>query len=173
MNRMPIIIALAVISAKSACSVMAAAHPGKEHSYTITSVIQVVQPFNPADMNDDFQDARVLAQDKDSCTVELTYYPFYRPAIGENPNWRKDDSGMSEYLKPTASENWNEAMRGDLIAELRQGGIEPDSLTDKQLVEKVSTWAMHRAHSTHAFSIWGVYYPGGRAGGLSAIAGGV
>ena len=137
-------------------------HLRKEDTYTITSVLQVLNPVNPADMNDDFQDARVLAQDKDSCTVEVTYYPFYQPAIGENPNWRTDDAGMTQYLKPTATENWDEAMRRDLIAELRQANIDPDRLTDKQLVERVSAWAMNRAHSTHAFSIWGVYFPDGR-----------
>jgi serine/threonine protein kinase len=137
-------------------------HLRKEDTYTITSVIQVLNPVNPADMNDDFQDVRVLAQDKDSCTVEVTYYPFYQPAVGENPNWRTDDAGMIQYLKPTATENWDEAMRRDLIAELRQANIDPDHLTDKQLVERVSAWAMRRAHSTHAFSIWGVYFPDGK-----------
>jgi serine/threonine protein kinase len=137
-------------------------HLRKEDTYTITSVIQVLKPVNPDDMNDDFQDVRVLAQDKDSCTVEVTYYPFYQPAIGENPNWRTDDAGMTQHLRPTATENWDEAMRRDLIAELRQAGIDPDRLTDKQLVERVSAWAMNRAHSTHAFSIWGVYFPDGR-----------
>jgi transglutaminase-like putative cysteine protease len=134
----------------------------KEDTYTITSVIQVLKPVNPDDMNDDFQDARVLAQDKDSCTVEVTYYPFYQPAIGENPNWRMDDAGMTQYLKPTATENWDEAMRRDLIAELLQANIDPEHLTDKQLVERVSAWAMNRAHSTRAFSIWAVYFPDGK-----------
>jgi serine/threonine protein kinase len=150
------------VSAQSTLPASAERHLRKEDTYTITSVIQVLKPVNPDDMNDDFQDARVLAQDKDSCTVEVTYYPFYQPAIGENPNWRTDDAGMTQYLKPTATENWDEAMRRDLIAELRQANIEPDHLTDKQLVERVSAWAMNRAHSTHAFSIWGVYFPDGR-----------
>ena len=137
-------------------------HPPKEDTYTITSVLQLLQPVNPADMNDDFQDARVLAQDKDSCTVEVTYYPLRRVSIGENPNWRKDYAGMTEYLKATPTENWDETMRRDLLAELLQDGIDPDELTDKQLVEEVSRWAMKRAHSTHAFGIWAVYYPDGK-----------
>ena len=118
-------------------------HPPKEDTYTITSVLQLLQPVNPADMNDDFQDARVLAQDKDSLTVEVTYYPLRQVSIGENPNWRKDYAGMTEYLKATPTENWDETMRRDLLAELRQDGIDPDKLTDKQLVEE---W-MHA--STH------------------------
>jgi beta-lactamase regulating signal transducer with metallopeptidase domain/transglutaminase-like putative cysteine protease len=137
-------------------------HPPKANAYTITSVIQVLKPANPADMNDDFQDARVLAQEKDSYTVEITYYPLHRPAVGEDPNWRKDDAGMTEYLRPTPSENWDETMRHDLLAELREAGIDPDRLTDKQLVEQVSAWAMRRAHSTNAFSIWAVHYPDGK-----------
>ncbi len=137
-------------------------HPRKEDSYTITSVMQILKPVNPADMNDDFQDVRVLAEDKDSCKVEITYYPLHRPAIGENPNWRKENAGMIEYLRPTPTENWDEMMRRDLVAELRQAGIDPDRLTDKQLVEQVSRWAMRRAHSTSAFGIWAVHFPNGR-----------
>src|SRR6516225_494517 len=83
-------------------------HPPKEDTYTITSVLQLLQPVNPADMNDDFQDARVLAQDKDSCTVEVTYYPLRQVSIGENPNWRKDYAGMTEYLKATPTVNWDQ-----------------------------------------------------------------
>jgi transglutaminase-like putative cysteine protease len=137
-------------------------HPRKEDTYTITSVIQLLKLANPGDMNDDFQDARLLEQDEDSYTVEVTYYPLYRPAVGENPNWRKDDAGMTEYLRPTPTENWDETMRRDLVAELHQDGIDPDSLTDKQLVEQVSRWALRRAHSTDAFAIWEVYYPNGK-----------
>jgi hypothetical protein len=137
-------------------------HPPKEDTYTITSVLQLLQPVNPADMNDDFQDARVLAQDKDSCTVEVTYYPLRQVSIGENPNWRKDYAGMTEYLKATPTVNWDQTMQRDLLAELRQDGIDPDKLTDRQLVEKVSRWAMKRAHSTHAFGIWAVHYPNGK-----------
>jgi len=140
----------------------AAHHPQKEDTYTITSVIQVVEPVNPADMNDDFQEARVLSRDKNSCTVEVTYYPLYQPAIGENPNWRKDDAGMTEYLKPMPAENWDGAMQQELIAELHQAGIDPEHLTDKQLVEQVSRWAMGRAHSTDAFAIWCIYFPDGK-----------
>lgn len=110
-------------------------HPPKEDTYTITSVLQLLQPVNLADMNDDFQDARALAQDEGSCTVEVTCYPLRRVSIGENPNWRKDYAGMTDYLKATPTENWDETMRRDLLAELLQEGIDPDEMTDRQLVE--------------------------------------
>jgi hypothetical protein len=86
----------------------------REFTYTITSVLQIARPFNPADMNDDYQDARVLSEDKNTVTVEVVYYPLNtnKDAIGENPNWRRDDAGMTQYLRPTATENWDEKMRG-------------------------------------------------------------
>ncbi|MEO6568537.1 MAG: hypothetical protein ABIO94_07210, partial [Opitutaceae bacterium] len=59
-----------------------ARHPVKDDSYTITSVLQIVHPVRPADMADEFQDVRVLAQDKDSATVEITYYPLHQPVVG-------------------------------------------------------------------------------------------
>lgn len=136
--------------------------PDKEDTYTITSVIQVLKPFDLDDMNDDFQDARVVEQDEDSCTVEVTYYPLYIPIVGENPNWRKDYAGMTEYLDPTPTENWDETMRQELVTELRQAGIDPDRLTDKQLVVQVSQWAKRRARSTRGFGIWAVYFPDGK-----------
>lgn len=131
----------------------AGARPDKEETYTITSVLQVLQPVNPADMNDDFQECRVLSHDQDSYTVEVTYYPLCRQKVEANANWRADDAGMTAYLKPTLTENWDEAMKEDLLAQLKLAGIEPEQLTDKQLVEQVSKWAMARARTTDAFGI--------------------
>jgi hypothetical protein len=133
-------------------------HPDAAETYTLTSTLELVPPFRLEDMADDFQDVRVLSRNAQSCTVEITYYPLHRPAIGENRNWRKDYAGMTEYLRPTAAENWNDDMRRDLLIELRAAGIEPDDLTDRELVERVARWAMKRSRSTSAFSIWGVYF---------------
>src|SRR5258708_20983272 len=93
--------------------------PGErtEFPYTITSVLQIAKPFNLADMNDDYQDARMLSEDKDSMTVEVVCYPLNtnKYTIGENPNWRRDYAHMTQYLRPTVTENWDEKMRADLI----------------------------------------------------------
>lgn len=137
-------------------------HPEARDTYTITSVIELVPPFRLEDMNDDFQDARIVSKNDKSTTVEITYYPLFNPAISENPNWRTDYAGMTEYLKSTPAENWDQQMQRDLLAELRAAGIEPDRLTDRQLVEQVSRWAMKRSKSTNAFSIWTFHYPDGK-----------
>ncbi len=152
----------AVDAAAPEASALTDRHPNKEDTYTITSVVQILKPVNPADMNDDFQDVRVLEQDDQSCTAEITYYPLYRPAVGENRNWRKDNAEMSEYLRPMPTANWDEAMKRDLEAELRQAGIDPDRLADRELVEQVSRWAKNRARSTNTFGIWAIHYPDGK-----------
>ena len=140
---------------------VAASRPAFEDTYTITATFQLARPFDIADMTDDFQDARVVAQDADSCTVEITSYPLFRPAIGENRNWRADYAGMTEYLRATPTENWDDAMRRDLLTELRAAGIDPDALSDRALVEQVSRWAMKRAKSISEFAIWTLHYPAG------------
>ena len=136
----------------------------KEFTYTITSVMQFAKPFDVADMTDDYQDAHLISQDEDSATVEITYYPLNtnREGIGENPNWKRDYVHMTKYLAPTATEDWDERMRADLLAELRQDGIDPDTLTDLQVVTQVSRWLKRRSRFIQAFAIWFVHYPAGR-----------
>lgn len=151
-----------VVSTTLAASDVAARRPSADETYTITSTLELVAPFRVADMRDDFQDVRVIKEAKDSATVEITYYPLHQPPVGENPNWKKDYAGMTDYLRPTPAENWDETMRRDLLAELRAAGIDPDKLTDKQLVEQVSRWAMRRSTYNKAFAIWAVHYPDGR-----------
>jgi hypothetical protein len=136
----------------------------KEFTYTITSVMQFAKPFDVADMTDDYQDAHLVAQDEDSATVEITYYPLNtnRDGVGENPNWNRDYAHMTKYLAPTPTENWDDKMRSDLLAELRQDGIDPDKLTDLQVVTKVSRWLKRRSRFTQAFTVWFVHYPEGK-----------
>jgi hypothetical protein len=115
-------------------------------------------------MTDDYQDARLLSQNEDSATVEVTYYPLntVRDGISENPNWKRDYAHMTKYLAPTPTENWDEQMRSDLVAALRQDGIDPDSLTDRQVVTQVSRWLKRRSRFTDAFAVWYVHYPAGK-----------
>src|SRR5580658_7563310 len=105
---------------------------------------------SPADPD---SDARVLSEDADSVTVEIVYYPLNtnKYAIGENLNWKTDYAHMSQYLRPTPTENWDDKMRADLLAALQKDGIDPDHLSDKQLVTEVSHWLMQRSRTTNAF----------------------
>jgi hypothetical protein len=138
-------------------------HPRKEYTYTITTVTRLLPPARLSDMNDDYQDARLISKEGDLQTVEITYYPISKQGedIGENAKWRAEDACMTEYLKPRPAANWDSKMRDDLLAELKKDGIDPDHLTDKALVQKVSRWLMRRCTYTDKFTSWFVYYPNG------------
>src|SRR5581483_10385228 len=69
---------------------------------------------------------------------------------------------LAEYLQPMPAANWDETMRRDLLAELRTANIEPAELSDRQLVERVSRWAMQRAKHTNTFGTWAVIFPEGK-----------
>jgi len=137
----------------------------KEFTYTITSLMQLAKPIDVADMNDDYQDARLIGQDADSVTVEITYYPLNTNAEGISGirNWKCAYAQMQKYLAPTATENWDEQMREDLLTELRQASIDPDKLTDLQVVKQVSEWLFRERQSEHtnAFTAYYVDYSAG------------
>ncbi len=118
----------------------------REFSYSVRAVIQVMPPYSLQAFNDDYQDVRVLKETKEYVEFEVVVYPLNTnaEAIKGNPNWEKDYTGMKEYLAPGITTNWDEQMREDLVGELAKEGIDPDQLTDKEVVEQVSRWLLPR-----------------------------
>jgi hypothetical protein len=125
-------------------------------TYTISAILKIAKPADVAAMNDDYQDARVISEDADALTVEVVYYPQNdnREAIAEDPDWKRDDASMTADLAPSPTANWDGEMQKELLTDLAEDGIFPDRLTDRQLVERVSHWALKRARTTRAFSLW-------------------
>jgi hypothetical protein len=95
--------------------------------------------------------------------LEIVVYPFNAnaAAIKGNPNWKKDWAGMKEYLAPGITTNWDEAMRAALLRELAEDGIDPDRLTDREVVEQVSRWLFKRSRHRSMFC---TFYVGFRDG---------
>ena len=137
----------------------------REFTYSVRSVIRVMPPFNIAAMNDDYQDVRVVAESKEYAELEVIVYPLNTnaDAIAANPSWRTDYAGMSEFLSPGVTTNWDAPMRERLLGELRSSGIDPDRLTDKEVVERVSRWMYSRARHRNMFCTYFVHFPGGKA----------
>src|SRR5262249_38089446 len=119
----------------------------REYTYSVRAVVRVMPPYNLKAITDDYQDVRVLAEKKEYAELEVIVYPLNTNAddIKGNPNWKKDYAGMTEYLAPGVTTNWDDAMRQELLRELAKDGIDPDKLTDKEVVEKVSPWLLRRA----------------------------
>ncbi|MHC4394434.1 MAG: transglutaminase domain-containing protein [Planctomycetota bacterium] len=137
----------------------------REYSYSVRSIFQFMPPFDKAALNDDFQDARVLEERDDYVEMEVIHYPLATAgkSIIANPNWQKDYAGMTQYLKPGITTNWDAKMREDLLEELKTDEIIIDNLTDKQVVEKVASWLMKKSRSLDkVFTTYYIHYPEGK-----------
>ncbi len=137
----------------------------REYTYSIRSILQFMPPFDKAALNDDFQDARVLEERADYIKLEVIHYPFSTTSksVDSNPDWQRDYALMTEYLRPDVTTNWDAKMRQDLLAELQADGILIDKLSDKQVVEQVSSWLMKKSKSFNdIFTTYYVHFPNGR-----------
>jgi hypothetical protein len=134
----------------------------REYTYSVRSILRLMPPLDENDLNDDFQDARVLEKADDYIELEVVHYPFTSAyeSIQENQNWQQDYSGMTDYLKPGVTTNWDARMKQDLLAELKADGIIVDELTDKKVVEQVSSWLMKKSrYLGKVFTAFYIYYP--------------
>lgn len=139
-------------------------HERREFTYTIRSVIKVMRPCNIAELNDDYQDARVLSETEDYVELEVIHYPFNNnaDAIEGTRNWQDGGDTLKSYLAPGITTNWDGQMRLDLLTQLKADGIDVASLTDKEVVERVSRWAISRSRLLDkVFTTHYVHFPEG------------
>ncbi len=114
----------------------------KEYTYTLKAKLQITGPWDINSMNNDYQDTRIIAEKKDYMECEMIFYTenTIKEGIGKNDNWGNYGPEFDKYLKPYLYANWDEQMRKDLIKELKGLGIDPEKLSDKDLVQRVSMW---------------------------------
>jgi RNA polymerase sigma factor (sigma-70 family) len=136
----------------------------REFTYSVRAVVRVMPPYNLKALHDDYQDVRVRKETRDFAELEVVVYPFNSnaEAIKGNPNWKKDYAGMKEYLNPGVTTNWDDGMRKDLLRDLARDGIDPDQLTDKEVVERVSRWLFQRSRQREMFCTFYVGFPDGK-----------
>jgi hypothetical protein len=143
----------------------------REFTYSVRAVIRVMPPYNREALTDDYQDVRVRMETREFIELEVVLYPFNTnaEAIKANPNWKKDYAGMKEHLAPGITTNWDEQMRKDLLRELSRDGIDPDKLTDKQVVEQVSSWLFKRSRHRSMFCTFYVGFRDSKPGILPGL----
>jgi hypothetical protein len=134
----------------------------REFTYTVRSVIKVMEPVNVDCLNDDYQDAKVLGRRDNVVELEVIHYPLntVAQAIKANPNWRQDALALQQYVRPGLTTNWDEPMRAELIAALKTDGIDPKKLSDKELVERVPRWLLSHSKYSNMFCTHYVEFPG-------------
>lgn len=130
----------------------------REHSYSIRTVIRVMQPYDLAAMNDDHQDATLLRETTEYGEIEVTHYPLNTVAesITAKSDWQTEYAGMKDWLRPGVTTNWTQRMRAQLLAELELDNIRPEKLNDREVAEKVSCWMLRRIRS--ASNIFTTYF---------------
>jgi hypothetical protein len=145
----------------------------REFTYSVRAVIRVMPPYNLNALTDDYQDVRVRKETKDYVELEVVVYPFNTnaEAIQVNPNWKSDYAGMKEYLAPGVTTNWDEEMRATLLRELARDGIDPDKLTDREVVERVSRWLFKCSTYRDMFCTFFIGFAGGKAQVLAGLEG--
>ena len=135
----------------------------REWTYSIRTVIRVMEPISEDALLDDFQDAWVRSRGKAGeypyVELEVVHYPLNTTAeaIEGDDAWRRDANGRRQYVQPGPTTNWDEQMRRDLTAELREDGIIAEELDDRELVERASQWLMRRTERLNS-SAYGILF---------------
>ncbi|MGH7347532.1 MAG: hypothetical protein ACREK4_21680, partial [Candidatus Rokuibacteriota bacterium] len=126
----------------------------REFAYSIRILMEILRPLDVQAMNTDDQDARLVEDRGDSVVVEVISYPFSTAhrAIGQSDAWRRAGRPMTRYLAPTRTANWDLQMRAELLSAVRGAGIEPDRLTDRELVTRLSAWIFRAFEPRAPFS---------------------
>lgn len=140
-------------------------HERREYTYSVRSVVKVMRPCNLEAINDDYQDARVLSETKDYVELEVIHYPFNTNAetIDGHLDWRARSVAMKQWIEPGITTNWDPKMRQDMLAKLKAAGIDVETLTDKEIVERMTSWALKRARGLNrVFTTYYVHFPDGR-----------
>lgn len=148
-------------------SVLAPHGAGVEDTYTLTTILKVIRPCRPAVMNDPYQDVKVLADNGRCLTLSITYFPLNDKVRKQRERLYATAPGdLTQYLRPTATCNWDPSMRAELIRDLKRDGIDVDRLKGAELVSRVASWAFRTsqfAPNTDAMpSDWFVSFDGGR-----------
>ncbi len=126
----------------------------REYAYTVRSILQVLPPVTDDVLCDDYQDARVLFRSAELVELEVIHYPFNSvgETIGSNPRWREQTATMEEWTRPGPTANWDESMRQALWDALREAGIDPEELSDRELVEQATPWLLRHARTQDGFT---------------------
>ncbi len=140
-------------------------HERREYTYTIRSIVKVIRPCNPAVINDDYQDARVLAETDDYVELEVIHYPFNTNAdaiqgkmLAEN---RRPE--MEQFLAAGVTTNWDEQLRKDLIGELKTKGVDIGGLTDSRIARTVASHLLSRGKYRYRFGTYFIDFSDGGA----------
>ena len=86
-----------------------------------------------------YQEIMVYETTDEYADVTVRIYPFnilHNTVVG-NPNWKKDNLKLIGELRPGKINDWDKEMQEDLLADLLKHGINPEEMTDIEIVFEV------------------------------------
>ena len=137
-------------------------HERQEFTYVIQSTVEVVRPVSLDAANSDYQDARIIAENSKSVSLEVLSFPLNsnKLAVSENRNWKTDYASMSKYLVSTRTSNYDAGTASDIIIGIKSKfGLDLFTLTDKQAVEWVTAFISSEHKNTTPFMTYFVDFP--------------
>ncbi len=135
----------------------------REYTYSVRAVMHIMAPYDPACMNDDFQDARVVWERDGAAEIEFTLYPFNTCSsdAAATMDWRSPQPWLAPYLAPGPTNNFDAALQAEIRQALDASGIRPDGLTDRQFVITAARWFDRHARYEDGFTCFAVEFPDG------------
>lgn len=129
----------------------------RDYTYSVRTVIRVMRPANVAAMNDDYQDARLIAETPEYLEIELVHYPFNTNAKLAKSPAVASGSEVAEALKPGAATFFDEAFRAEVRREAVMAGLRvPDA--GQWTADDVRSWARWLLGRTRDVSDFTTYY---------------
>lgn len=138
----------------------------REFAYSVRAVIDVLPPIDPESIaNDDYQDVRIIKQEKGCVRLEVVLYPFNTnaAAIAETRDWKTTDAKLAKYVNSNVTSNWDAAMQRKLLEQLAHDRIDVTKLTDVEVARQVSAWLLKRAQFEDSFTTFDVEFDHGKA----------
>lgn len=142
----------------------------RESTYSLRFVVRALPPATA--IEDAWQDARVLDRCPGYVEIEIVAYPLADPDadIPRTREREKAAAALPAHVCPNLTCDFDAGMRTRLLAALRADGIEPDTLSDRDLVERVSRWALrHSKFVSSGFCAQIVGDVGGRIGPVPGL----
>jgi hypothetical protein len=109
----------------------------REYTRTFTAVIDLRRPYSLEDMNDFYQDARLISVISDEvCRFEIVLYPNAEELINPSAYNPKNNS----FTKPTFAKNFSLSMQADIRSKV--SGVETD-LQALQIIQEIFNTAKY------------------------------
>ncbi len=112
-------------------------HERTEYTYTIKAEIRLIEPYDLDFIESHIeQDMRLIEKTEDYADIELIIYPFHKMSetvIG-NSHYKLDNASLMSEITPGLTNDWDEKYQEDLLRLLKGNGIDPEKMTDQELV---------------------------------------